>query len=89
MRDAGLPALAKEVSDIIVRFADDWTGDPSTYVDVVLDVKVEANWNYKTYHLVEDFLAQSLKPQAPENLIYFAFIDKTDVPKKFPQLVAA
>jgi hypothetical protein len=89
LRKAGLPELAKEVSDVILRFDNDWSGDPATYVDVVLDVKNEANWHYQTYHLVEDMLRRPLKADIPENFVYFAFIDKTDVPNKFPELMHA
>ena len=78
-----------EIDDVVIQFGTDWSGDPATYVDVVLNVKNEANWQYSTYLLVEKALGQVVRKLAPDNLVYFSFIDKTDLPKKFPELVKA
>jgi hypothetical protein len=79
----------QEIDDVIVQFTTDWSGDAATFVDVVLNVKNEANWRYETYKLVENTLKPKLQNLAPENLVYFSFIDKRDLPIKYPELVGA
>ncbi len=87
----GTGISGKQIANVFVRFGRDWSGDLSAYVDVVLDVKNEADWTYERYKAIEAQLENAAKKLMKEQVenVYFSFIDKTDLPHRFPQLVNA